>query len=202
MNDKHQSKRMQHIQITPNVWRKVEVPEEDDLPSRKLLALLAALSRSKSAATAVKQGLAIWNEAGKALDSLAADRKKRFRDAIFKDVPLPKKFPATLRSFLTLVVNARTEADATKRLRDFYQHTKHTIVLPLKKSDAVNDGSEMPARKNHDASDWGVNAIGALKERGFPTKTDWVELAFPYLDWWKEHRSGTARESANARKSP
>jgi hypothetical protein len=172
---------------------------DDDLPSQQQLAALAAASHIKDPIKAVEHALAVWQEAGKIL---AAKEHALVRQRV-AHVPLPKKgFPATLEDFLRVVVGAKTVADETKRLRDFYRETlcgHTTSPLPHKPHSA--EDHDRDGGLTVDPEQWAADAIQDLRECGFRTEHEWLELAQHYVKWWAGRKSKSAHKSAKQGRS-
>ncbi len=86
---------------------------------------------------------------------------------------LPPTFPATLDTFLRLVVNGKTLADSTKRFRDFLRH---------------NSATEDEADKR----------LAKLRDEGFRDSELWQVTALEYRDWWESPESPLASKSAES----
>lgn len=145
-------------------------------PTREQLALIAAATQRANPTEAVQHALALWHEAGETLEAVANN-----------GVPLPPKFPATLDDFLRIVVAARTPADATKRLRDFYteEHARPLIF----RGEVSNEDFEQAGKKaSYEIQGW--------KDGGFRDAKQWRSLASRYLLWWTIQKSVKAQASA------
>lgn len=122
-------------------------------------------------------------------------------------IPLPKKFPAKLKDFLRLVVCARTEADATKRLRDFYRDELRRWFGKPKLLDTFT-AVEIQALRAGGTVEWRCDTneieeraaahVKGWKEAGFGKEggqQKWEALARRYQSWWKEQLSAKRREA-------
>lgn len=89
----------------------------------------------------------------------------------------PPAFPATLDTFLRLVVNGKSLADSTKRFRDFLRH---------------NSATEAEADKR----------LAKLAEEGFRDSELWQVTALEYRDWWESHESPLASKPAESPMPP
>lgn len=161
--------------------------------------MLAVSSHIKNPTKAVEHALGVWHEAGKIL---AAKEHALVRQGV-AHVPLPKKgFPATLADFLRVVVGAKTPADATKRLRDFYRETlcDHT-TSPLPHKPYSAEDHDRDGGPTVDPEQWAATAIQGWKECGFRTEHEWLELAQHYLTWWTDQVSKKNSTSAKQRRS-
>ena len=165
-----------------------------------LAKLAAAVSNGKSPAEAVAYALELCSESAQALDRIALEEvgvtsggvnplstdstleRLAKLDDWKRTVPKPEKFPASLGDFLRLVVHAKTTADSTKRLRDFYcQHSFEKDKDPQARAAAqiqrIKDGDE---------------------QGGFFTDTKWEMLGGNYLEWWKHQKSTSASKSRSS----
>lgn len=131
-----------------------------------------------------------------------------------KSLPMPARFPATLRDFYRLVVKARTVADNQARFRKF---------LCLRGFGIVPEGQQARAREEKaaaleakglrvkrgasfadQASKWATKRFEEIncrdKAGGFFNKRGWQETALAYLEWWKRDRSEQNSKNAKKRK--
>jgi hypothetical protein len=127
--------------------------------------------------------------------------KKRLSEGLEKiavewppDLPKPPEFPATLKDFLRLIVNAKTPADCMQRLRQFLRERGPRSSFWV--------DNPTPADK---ADTWVVSRIQAIREEDrkggfFTDQWAWLKLASAYTYWWKEQKSIKASESAKKRK--
>ena len=104
--------------------------QNDSVPSREQIAMIAAATKIQNPADAVQHALALWQESGNTLEA--------FKWREFGSIPLPAKFPATLEDFYRQVVKGKTPADKAKSFRDFLKaHVAETIERSrLEKPDA------------------------------------------------------------------
>jgi hypothetical protein len=185
-----------------------ESRQDGSLPSREQLAMIAASTQRKNPADAVKHALEIWREADKILrDERAAQTQRPFAG-----IPLPPKFPATLRDFLRLIVNARTPADSIKRFRDFQRQQNRNWLYSQK---SERQEVEMQGRtgtqkiapptlgpedeeliERRTAAD-----IESMQTEPFK-KMKWLRLALLYNGWWRAVKSNKAKISAKKRLQP
>jgi hypothetical protein len=166
-----------------------------------LANLAAAVSQGRTPAKAVAYALELCRESAKALDNITLEdigvtaggfnvlsqdlTTEQFvkQEKWEKTVPKPDKFPATLGDFFRIIVKAKTPADCTKRLRDFYVSQFSSDKDPQSKA-----ASQIQRIKDAD------------KQGGFFTEIKWVMVGESYLDWWKQKKSTSARMSARQRK--
>jgi hypothetical protein len=133
------------------------------------------------------------------------------------DLPKPKRFPATLKDFLSHIVNAKTPADSMRRLRQFLcergprssfwdleapplGHGFKPIQTLLPRSLFGDEKPLTPAERYA----WGISQILAIKDAdkrgGYFTQDIWLGMGSAYRYWWKDQKSRKARESAKKRK--
>ncbi|MEJ0089042.1 MAG: hypothetical protein WDM80_04715 [Limisphaerales bacterium] len=168
----------------------------------ELAKLAAVVSHGKTPTEAVTYALELCRESMKALNRIALEeggvpgfgfnphsldatleRIRNFESG--KTVPKPDRFPAKLSDFFDRIVKAKTPADNTKRLRDFFcQVSFSDDVEPESKA------AEFIQRIKSDDDN----------QEGFFTETKWEQMAARYLEWWKKQKSSKARESAKKRK--
>ena len=106
-------------------------------------------------------------------------------------IQLPRRFPATLRVFLRLVVRAKTQDVGTKRLRDYYRH-RYSRWLSFRGTLAPEDADDVERRAVSEIAAWN----GSKENRNTFTAEKWHKLAGEYLAWWTTHKSEMARQSA------
>ncbi len=161
---------------------------------------MAAASHCKEPREAGRHALALWQEVDKALAELASANER------LKDIPLPRKFPATLKDFLRLVVQAKTTTDGTKRLRDFYRSEQRQRygkreLLDTFTTEEVNQlaaGTPVLWRRDtKEIEDWAANQIKGWKEGGFRTESLWTNEARRYRLWWKDQLTTRRREAGS-----
>jgi hypothetical protein len=128
-----------------------------------------------------------------------------------KSLPMPKKFPATLKDFLRMIVKARTEADGIARLRHYFRHqaTSRFRLLEL-----LSAKSGVPLVKpidplfkpstEEEATNAANASIQVIKQSdeggGFFDQNKWIAIGGHYRDWWGEKKSVIASSSARKRK--
>jgi len=162
-------------------------------PDIETLALLAAIvgqGMSKCPHEAVDYAWKLWEESEQVVEHGYAARALTRGDETFTfgkswEGRIPKKFPGRLDDFLRLIVKARTPADSTKRLRDFFSEKSATDDMP-------DPGAAAAARiqKIKDGD----------KAGGYFTSTMWRSLAVLYEFWWQKQKSNKARVSAKKRR--
>lgn len=182
-----------------------EIRQDDSLPSREQLAMIAASTPRKNPADAVRHALDVWREAGKVL----ANERIAMTQRPFAGIPLPPKFPATLRDFLRLAINTRTPADSMKRLRDYLRERNRIYLLAekLESQEAATQGhagTKKIARPTLEPDDEeqverrAAVEIESMQNHGL-TQMGWRRLALSYHTWWREKKSNQARISAKKR---
>jgi len=185
-----------------------EIRQDDSLPSREQLAMIAAGTHHKNPADAVRHALDIWREADKVLRNERTEMMQR----PFAGIPSPQKFPATLREFLRLVINGRTPADKMKRLRD-YLRERNRIYLHAEKfehQEATTQGRAetkkiIPPTLEPDDEEQverrAAEEIASMQNNSL-TQMQWRRLALSYRTWWREKKSNQAQISARKRCQP
>lgn len=181
--------------VSKQTTKKESHPVSDNvtvqLPSRSALMLTAAIvsqGATKRPADAVNYALRLWVEAGKTLQAEARANEQLG----FEGISLPKKFPASLDDFLSLIVRARTPADSMKRLRDFF---RDKTVADLK-----TGGFDGPVTPDDNAQvETAVEQdIKRLGDYGI-SKTKWGALAKHYYGWWARQKSAKSGAAAKKR---
>lgn len=168
-----------------------------------LAKLAAAVSNRRKPAEAVEYAVGLLDEAQKKLvllnlqhygfaGALIANEHDELIETLKniarhdKDTPMPSSFPATLKDFFKIIVCAKTEADATKRVRDFL---RWEIARCGFFTDPVGEAaSVIQAMKKAD------------KTGGFFKESHWKAFGGHYLDWWKQEKCQKNRRNAKAKK--
>lgn len=177
------------------------------LPSIEELARLAAIASAgmkKRPSDAVAYAFKLWRESHAAIERFSSEeagipglgsfertldqidlvqQEQAARKVLRANMSMPPKFPATLEDFQRLIVKARTPADSTKRLRDFFCHS-----FAATEDDPGTAAARLFQRiKDED------------KAGGSFSKQKWLLLGARYSAWWKDQRSSKAATSAAAR---
>ena len=147
------------------------------LPTADALALIAA-SVSKGIdlepRLAVDYAFKLWKNAREKLEGeIKAPAQVDNENLQKSGGSPPPAFPATLDTFLRLVVNGKTLADSTKRFRDFLRN---------------NSATENEADKR----------MAKLGDEGFRDSELWRVTALEYRDWRESHESPLASKSAES----
>jgi hypothetical protein len=116
-------------------------------------------------------------------------------------LPKPEKFPATLKEFFRLVINAKTPADCMHRLRQFL-HDKMRRQVNLPRDAYWHVPYDQFTETERDA--WAASQIQAIKDgdrkAGYFTPEIWLSMGSAYMYWWCQQKSIKASESAKKRK--
>lgn len=151
-------------------------------PDLGTLALMAASCGIKQPKKAVEHAMRIWTEAEKALGLVEPELPTE---------QLPKRWPASGKDFMRLVVRGRTEADSVKRLRDyFFEERAQTLrfkgrLLPEDRRECEEHAAGMVGRfRGKDC---------ALSEQA------WRRMATEYSTWWRDRLSAERRQAARKR---
>ena len=114
------------------------------------------------------------------------------------NLPLPVKFPATLKDFFNLIVKAKTPADCTCRLRQFLCEKMRPASLPRDAHWADNP------LKDAERSELAIHEIQKInsgdKQGGYFTEEIWRGMGSAYRYWWAKQKSIKASESAKKRR--
>jgi hypothetical protein len=144
-----------------------------------------------------------------------------------KDLPKPPSFPATLKHFLRLIVNAKTPKGGRDRFRQ-YLHEEglpSNYCQPRKPEPIVRPGPDgkptkyepmetiVPGNRfgfkrplTEDERKARANVILQKIETedeqhgGFFNALEWLAMARHYKNWWSDKKSVKARQSALAKK--
>jgi hypothetical protein len=169
-------------------------PDDDitpmERPDIKTLATLAAIvgqGMNMRPGEAVDYAWELWYESERVLHYAPTSRTARELWRAFnesKNRPLPKEYPVPgkLKDFLRLTVKAKTPADATKRLRDYFRY------------EATQEGKTNPEGE-------AVARIQEIKDAdqkgGYFTMRRWRSLNGSYFLWWWQQKRVKARQSAS-----
>jgi hypothetical protein len=154
--------------------------QNDSVPTREQIAMIAAATQIQNPADAVRHALAIWQEleTGNALEA--------FKWREFGSIPLPTKFPATLEDFYRQVVKGKTPADKAKSFRDFLKaHIAETI-----------ERSRLEKPEADEVERFALFHLQSWHDGGCPGKQQWLVTARDYLAWHGHCVSKTNRENA------
>ena len=154
-------------------------PDADiPLPTADTLALIAAnVSKGIDVEPrlAVDYAFKLWRNAREKLEGEIKERAQvpNGNENIQKSDGgcLPPTFPATFDIFLRMVVNGKTLADSTKRVRDF-----------LRRNSATEDEAD--------------KRMARLRDEGFRDAESWQVTALEYRDWWESQESPLAGKPA------
>jgi hypothetical protein len=96
------------------------------------MAAIVARGFDAEPSLVVDYALRVWERAGDRLikeqeEAVKLHSNLRLLDDVYKGIPHPKKYPASLAEFLKLVLACKTPADATKRFRDFLRSSSPDI---------------------------------------------------------------------------
>jgi hypothetical protein len=181
-----------------------------------LLAAVVSVGSERSACDAIAYAYELWaasekhfidEEEARKLDSHlkldilydSGDRLKRDRDLERwrTSLPKPKVFPARLDDLFDLVIKAKTPADCTKRLRDFFRY-RYVKYGQGGWGDSVLWGTMNP---DTEAAGWiGILKSGDASGGCFTTERQWTITAGSYTDWWKAEKAQKARLAAGQRR--
>jgi hypothetical protein len=160
------------------------------LPRQTELALIAAtlaLNQAAPRAHIMSQAMDWWQDAGRCLEAKASEFKQIAR------LPMPRKFPATLKRFLQRVVTGKTQKIREARLQQFHEQE---YLRPLRVRGEVSPADGVAATREAEAK------IADLKRAGFYTKEQWLDLARCYTVWWDTELKRKAREAGARSKKP
>jgi hypothetical protein len=181
-----------------------------------LLAAIVSIGTERSAADAVAYAYELWTESEKHFSGVEAARKLDFAlkldilydsgDPLKRDrdlnrwrdtMPKPNVFPARLGNLFHLVIKAKTPADCTKRLRDFFRY-RYVQYAQGGWGDTALWGSQ---NADTETAGW-IAILKAGDESGgcFATERQWTITAGSYADWWKAQKREKARLAVSQRK--
>ena len=167
----------------------------------ELAKLAAAVSQGKTPAEAVQYALELCRESAETMERLAREqggvpgsganlfswgRTTEIVERLEnwqKNVPKPKKLPATLDEFFRRIVRAKTP-DREKRFRDFLRQVFF---------ENGPNSEQQAAKRTHEIKE-------ADRQGGYFTEAKWLEIGGTYLDWWKRQKSSQARSAAKKRR--
>jgi hypothetical protein len=165
---------------------------DKSLNTEKLALLAATIAHGTrtSANKVVKYAYELWSEAGNLLSPGTRYQYELVRRGVVENseqvkkqiaeiagIGTPRKFPATLKDFLRLIVNARNRKAAMERYQNF-------LSAQLK---AENSEEKVESVFERDETN------------GFPDVDSWKIWAKRYLHWWKSERTSKAKISAHKR---
>jgi len=168
--------------------------QNDPLPTREQLSMLAAATKLKQPAEAIQHGLLLWHEAGKALHQETGERLAS------EKVSLPKKFPAKLDKFLTLVVRGGGAGQPVLKRYFAESHLDSNHAPAIEDFDGKitqKDYEELERNHLQDAYNLAEGDIARLRANGFKTKAEWLSLALQYLKWRIEDKSRQKRAAGS-----
>ena len=213
------------IQVFSHAFSSVAAQRAPEPPSPETLAMIAAAlakGLTEKPATAIQYASDLYDAACARLEmkSRYLTARKNEIEAM-SDIPRPKKFPATLNEFLSLIVSARTPADSMKRFRDYVRYQVENFITMGKPENytewfewaAKKTFSEMTTEERHDPKWAGMTDedIGVAKQEKiidnqvaskmdenqcFNSESAWLGMAKSYHHWWASCRSKKAQAAA------
>ena len=166
---------------------------QDDLPTTEVLASIAGIVSKdfeNNADLAVNHALNLWRSAKRQLEQELqeiADEAKNMD--LYQEVvnaaqvelertgklKWPKKYPATFREFLFLMVKGKTVADKTAQFRKYLKSVYGGCNFELQMADILKNG--------------------------FKTSQDWFNTAEQYHQWYAVRLSELAKHAAEEKKN-